>query len=1127
MENHTEGLRVELERLADACKAGDLNISLKADGLSRDTAEMVSLLNTALGDYRKFIGYRKKFYDALDLMDIIFLSQKHKSFNDAMGASLRPVADAVNLDSIDIYNLVDANGEKQFRQIYLWNRAKGGTVPTYDELNILPDLPVTGNWKSVLSRGGIVNLHTGIMSDDEKLFLSAYGVKSMLLVPVLVSGELWGCVAYRSNTIEEFFCKDSVKFLSSVARICAKHVMQEKVDCEIRHKNNFLDMGNEASSLLLTIDDDGVIESSLLASMEIVGRRIDVDRVQIWQNELVDGDLHFALTYEWLSDIGKQMHPVPMDVKFSYRNKPEWESMFLRGEYINGPLSKMPPEDQEFLSVYGIKTIVIIPLFLKGHFWGFFSVDDCEYEYTFTEEEINVLHSVSLMMASAINRRSLNEKIKDAYNRTKILLDATPLCCQLWNKNFEKIDCNEEAVRLFGFRNKQEYMERSSEFYPEYQPDGMRSTEKAAACIKKAFEEGQYSFDWTYKMLDGTVMPAHVTLVRIRHEDDYVVASYTRDIREHNEMINAIEHKDNLLLTVNHAAALLLDSELESFEDSLYKSMGILAEAVKVDRVYIWENNMLNGQLCHTQLYEWSEEAEPQQNKESAKNLPYSEVCDEWEEILSNGNCINGLLRQMPFKAFNYLSSQSIVSILVIPVFIKNRFWGIIGFDDCHTERVFTKEEESILRSCGLLFANALLRNEMVLGICDTSVKLEAALEQANAASRAKGDFLSNMSHEMRTPLNAIIGMTVVGKNAGSIERKDDALDKIKNASGHLLGVINDVLDMAKIEANKLELVSVEYDFGKTIQKIVTVISFRVNEKLQILSVNIDKNIPLFIRGDDQRLAQVITNLLSNAVKFTPKGGKIYLGVSLIGEDGENCELRIEVTDNGIGISPEQQEKLFLAFEQADSGTSREYGGTGLGLVISKRIIELMGGKIWIESELGKGARFIFTIKAKYGKKNEDLIKESLETDSVTENNAENTCKLDGKRLLVAEDIEINREILTALLEDTGLIIDCAGNGKEALDMVATDPEKYDIVFMDIQMPKMDGLEATRQIRALPVRQRGRLPIIAMTANVFKDDIEACLAAGMDEHLGKPLDIDKVLETLRKYLILSTSSGGS
>ena len=358
--------------------------------------------------------------------------------------------------------------------------------------------------------------------------------------------------------------------------------------------------------------------------------------------------------------------------------------------------------------------------------------------------------------------------------------------------------------------------------------------------------------------------------------------------------------------------------------------------------------------------------------------------------------------------------------------------------------------------------------------------------------------------------------MTAIGKKAADVEEIKQSLCKIEEASSHLLGVINDVLDMAKIEANKLELSPVEYNFERMLQKVLTVINFRVDEKQQVFSLDVARDIPEFVVGDDQRLAQVITNLLSNAVKFTPEGGKINLDVSLIGEADGYCQLRIEVTDTGIGIFADKQERLFDAFEQAESGVSRDYGGTGLGLAISKNIVELMGGTIWVESKPDQGAKFIFTTKVRRGESPRTVVPGAPDTARVQENIESTDGIFAGKRLLLAEDVEINREIILTVLENTGIMIDCAENGKEALDMIEAAPEKYDIVLMDLQMPKMDGLEATRRIRAL---QNVRLPIIAMTANVFKEDIEACIAAGMDDHLGKPLDINKVFEKLREYLL--------
>jgi signal transduction histidine kinase/CheY-like chemotaxis protein len=521
---------------------------------------------------------------------------------------------------------------------------------------------------------------------------------------------------------------------------------------------------------------------------------------------------------------------------------------------------------------------------------------------------------------------------------------------------------------------------------------------------------------------------------------------------------------------------------------------------------------------------------------------------------------------------------------------------------------------------------------------------LQERIEAAFAATRAKSDFLANMSHEMRTPMNAIIGMTAIAKTSSDIERKNYCLKKIEDASTHLLGVINDILDMSKIEANKFELSFVEFGFEKTLQKTVNIVNFRAEEKHQILHVRLDGNIPRTLIGDDQRLAQVITNLLTNAVKFTPDGGAIRLGTTLEGEEDGLCVIRVEVSDTGIGLTQEQQARLFTSFQQADSSTSRKFGGTGLGLAISKRIVEMMGGRIWVESEPGKGSTFAFTLQAKRGSEAARgfpapatdassirilVVDDAPETGEYFENMtqqwgiacdittggeqaialvsengfydlyfidwdmpdmsgielarwikehrpdnsmivmissvdwnqiadeaksagvdrflpkplfpsdivdrinerlgveiaAEPTQRLDekgcfrGHRVLLAEDVEINREIVLTLLEPTALAIDCAVNGAEAVEMYEKAPDRYGMIFMDVQMPEMDGYEATRRIRELGTPGARDVPIIAMTANVFREDVERCLAAGMDDHMGKPLVYDEMLEKLRKYLL--------
>jgi cellobiose-specific phosphotransferase system IIC component len=403
-----------------------------------------------------------------------------------------------------------------------------------------------------------------------------------------------------------------------------------------------------------------------------------------------------------------------------------------------------------------------------------------------------------------------------------------------------------------------------------------------------------------------------------------------------------------------------------------------------------------------------------------------------------------------------------------------------------------------------------------VVIVMNNVTELYRAREEALGASRAKSAFLANMSHEIRTPMNAIIGMTTIAQKTDILKKKDECLEKIGEASKHLLGIINDILDMSKIEAGKMELSPVDFEFTKMIQKTADVINFKVEEKHQHFKLDIDGRIPPFLYGDDQRLAQIITNLLSNAVKFTPERGSIVLSAAFTGSENGVCTVQVEVTDSGIGITDEQKAKLFTSFEQADGSTSRKFGGTGLGLAISKRLVEMMGGRIWIESEPGKGSVFAFTVALPQGNG------EKAATDTDGESLANN---FPGRRILLAEDVEINREIVIALLEPTSLAIDCAENGQKALELFKAAPDKYDIIFMDVQMPEMDGFEATRKIRTFEAELMERnpnshvqVPIIAMTANVFREDIENCLAAGMNAHVGKPLNLGEVLARLRQYL---------
>lgn len=508
-----------------------------------------------------------------------------------------------------------------------------------------------------------------------------------------------------------------------------------------------------------------------------------------------------------------------------------------------------------------------------------------------------------------------------------------------------------------------------------------------------------------------------------------------------------------------------------------------------------------------------------------AVNVPISEVLQKSNEIRNYVILVSGIGLIFIALLLYFITRNLTKPILKLAYSAKQ-----VGEGNFNVDIPEAKNNDEV-STLSLAFTKMVRQiNELVIELTQNSQELEKknqhlnelnemlveAKDQAEAANKAKTEFLSNMSHEMRTPLNAIVGMTAIGQRAKDEEKKRDSFRKIEEASTHLLSLVNDVLDMSKMEANKLKLSPVEFDFNKMITDAADMIRTQLNEKGQVWNAYVDNQVPKICFGDNFRLSQVIINLISNAVKFTGEQGEISLKVFVKDEENDLYTLQFEISDTGIGINEEQQTRLFHLFEQADNSTSRSFGGTGLGLAISKRIVELMEGEIWVESEPDLGSTFFFTVKLKrstgsHKQKNDD--QECGVADAIGMEDGQKY-GFSGKRILLTEDNEINREIVIAMLEDTNVEIDCAENGKAAYEMFAADPNKYDLILMDIQMPVMDGVEATKRIRELDQE----VPIIALTANVFKEEVEKYIENGMNSHIGKPLDYNQTLEILEKYL---------
>jgi signal transduction histidine kinase/CheY-like chemotaxis protein len=373
-------------------------------------------------------------------------------------------------------------------------------------------------------------------------------------------------------------------------------------------------------------------------------------------------------------------------------------------------------------------------------------------------------------------------------------------------------------------------------------------------------------------------------------------------------------------------------------------------------------------------------------------------------------------------------------------------------------------------------------------------------------ASKAKSDFLSRMSHEIRTPMNGIIGMTQIAlQNSDNGERVQDCLHKIQTSSDYLLGLINDILDMSKIESGKMTLEMGDFDINGLIETVSELIGPQAQAK-ELLFIKDMELVHQWFYGDQMRISQVLINLLGNAVKFTPPGGHVTFSIREQKAAGDRGQLLFVVQDTGIGIRKADQDRVFRSFEQTRTTTVSRQKGTGLGLSISSRLIKMMGSTIQLESTPGVGSTFYFTLTLPFGQPADSTKKEEVPDFS-------------GMKVLVVEDNELNAEIAQTLLEDVGFVVDIAYDGAQAVKrMDAMPPGTYDLILMDIMMPVMDGLEATRAIRAMNREDCKKIPIVAMSANVFDEDMKKSVECGMNGHLTKPVEIEKMYKLLREVL---------
>ena len=766
--------------------------------------------------------------------------------------------------------------------------------------------------------------------------------------------------------------------------------VSEEADQEDIHRGDRILAGAALATNQLLITED--IDRALSQSLETLGCSSNVDRVYIFKNYETDtGEHRCKLKYDWARESLLRIDGLIPPQDISYNSPIPWYDDLARGMPIKGLAKDLPDAAREFLMSLGVLSYLIVPIFTKEGFWGFIGFDDRRIERIWTWNEVSVLMTIAGSIGGLIDRWKTQRALRETRDYLENLIGHANAPIIVWDPTFKITRFNHAFERLTGHRAEDVLGRRLDVLFP----DACRNV--SLAHIEKTLSGEHWdALEIPVLRKDGDARTVLWNSATIYDEDGKTLVATIaqgQDITERKEAERQVIFQASLLDQVRNAVI-----------------------ATDLDGKIIYWNHFSEV------LYQWK--AEEVLGRSIARTIVPVEKCGLIEKVIED------------IVRYGYRESEHLVKrkdgsrFMASYVFnaIKGQDGQNIGFVGVSIDLTERKKVEQ---------------------------DLLLAKERAESATRAKSEFLANMSHEIRTPMNAVIGLTglLLNTNIDSVQR--DYIETIRSSGDALLAVISDILDFSKIEGGMLDLEEMPFDLNKCLEASLSMVSQAAEKKNLSLSFEIEPDVPRRILGDLTRLTQILINLLGNAVKFTEKGS-ISVHVSSISSSQEEYgshEIEFSVRDTGIGISKDRMNRLFQSFSQVDASTTRKYGGTGLGLVISKNLAELMGGRIWAESEPGKGSVFHFTIAARATSK-------SLPAEAKNRHqNAADRPAIDAKndlRILLAEDNIVNQKVAMRMLERLGYHADIAANGQQVLEALKS--ISYVIVLMDVQLPEMDVL---------------------------------------------------------------------